>query len=291
MTVRALGYFGIGASDLAAWREFATQILGLELAAESGESLRLRTDEEEWRIAIESGEEDDLRFAGLEVEDGAALDALAGRLAQSGIAAGDDPALARKRGVERLVMARDPDGLICELYHGRKPASAAPFRSPIGVGGFVTEGRGVGHLVLAVSDIDASRHFYEKLLGFAYSDAIDMTLGPVSLRAIFLHCNPRHHSLALVPIAAPKRLHHFMLQLREFDDVGAGLDRVKAAGIPIKSTLGKHSNDHMLSFYMQTPSGFEVEYGFGAREIDDAVWVPQLYDRGSLWGHDRSPSA
>ena len=27
------------------------------------------------------------------------------------------------------------------------------------------------------------------------------------------------------------------------------------------STLGRHSNDQMVSFYMSTPSGFEVEYG------------------------------
>lgn len=291
MTVRALGYFGIGASDLPAWREFATQILGLELGSESGEGLRLRVDDEEWRIAIEPGTEDDLPFAGFEVEDDAALDSLASRLAVSGFAATEDSALAARRGVERLLVTRDPDGIACELFHGRKPSAAAPFKSPIGVGGFVTEGRGVGHLVLAVANIDASRRFYEDLLGFSYSDAIDMQLGPVSVRAIFLHCNARHHSLALVPVAVPKRLHHFMLQLRELDDVGTCLDRVKSAGIPIKSTFGKHSNDHMLSFYMQTPSGFEVEYGYGAREIDDAVWEPQLYDRGSLWGHDRSQSA
>ena len=30
-------------------------------------------------------------------------------------------------------------------------------------------------------------------------------------------------------------------------------------------TLGTHTNDRMTSFYVRTPSGFEIEYGFGGR--------------------------
>ena len=30
-------------------------------------------------------------------------------------------------------------------------------------------------------------------------------------------------------------------------------------------TPGKHSNDHMYSFYFRNPSGWMWEYGFGAR--------------------------
>jgi len=53
----------------------------------------------------------------------------------------------------------------------------------------------------------------------------------------------------------------------------------------VVSTLGRHSNDQMVSFYMSTPSGFEVEYGWGGRLVDDAVWQVQRHDRGTLWGH------
>jgi hypothetical protein len=41
--------------------------------------------------------------------------------------------------------------------------------------------------------------------------------------------------------------------------------------------LGKHTNDHMVSFYLRTPSGFNVEYGWGAREMDDATWQVQVH--------------
>jgi hypothetical protein len=74
------------------------------------------------------------------------------------------------------------------------------------------------------------------------------------------------------------------------DDVGRALDRVVAAGLPISSSLGKHTNDRMTSFYVRTPSGFDVEYGWGGVEIDDATWQVTSYDATSIWGH-RSPHA
>ena len=35
-------------------------------------------------------------------------------------------------------------------------------------------------------------------------------------------------------------------------------------------TLGRHPNDRMFSFYAKTPSGFQFEFGWGGREVDDA---------------------
>ena len=55
--------------------------------------------------------------------------------------------------------------------------------------------------------------------------------------------------------------------------------------VPIVRGLGRHTNDHMTSFYMKTPSGFDVEYGWGAREVDDATWQVQRHEKGSIWGH------
>ena len=50
-------------------------------------------------------------------------------------------------------------------------------------------------------------------------------------------------------------------------------------------TLGSHTNDRMTSFYVRTPSGFEIEYGTGGRSVDDATWVVGSYDAQSVWGH------
>ena len=147
--------------------------------------------------------------------------------------------------------------------------------------------QGVGHIVVAAPDIQKSLRFYCEGLGFRVSDTIDMKFGPMSMTMVFLHCNARHHTLALVPVPAPRRLHHFMLQLRSIDDVGATMYLVQDKGIEIASTLGRHTNDHMLSFYMRTPSGFEIEYGWGGREVDDATWHVQKHHAPSIWGHRR----
>lgn len=68
------------------------------------------------------------------------------------------------------------------------------------------------------------------------------------------------------------------------DDVGYGYDIVRDLGIPVTIEPGKHSNDHMQSFYLQTPSGFWIEYGFGGREIGPD-WEIKSYDQPMLWGH------
>jgi extradiol dioxygenase len=106
----------------------------------------------------------------------------------------------------------------------------------------------------------------------------------------FFHCNPRHHSLACIAGKPNQRLNHFMLQAQSINDVGATYDLCQEQGIPIMRSLGRHTNDHMLSFYMQTPSGFQVEFGWGGREVDDSTWQVQQHTSGSIWGHKPVPA-
>jgi len=54
---------------------------------------------------------------------------------------------------------------------------------------------------------------------------------------------------------------------------------------PFEMTLGMHPNDHMFSFYVRTPSGMNVEYGWGGLVIDEATWQVQHLDKLSSWGH------
>jgi 3,4-dihydroxy-9,10-secoandrosta-1,3,5(10)-triene-9,17-dione 4,5-dioxygenase len=41
----------------------------------------------------------------------------------------------------------------------------------------------------------------------------------------------------------------------------------------------------MVSFYVQTPGGFDVEYGTDGRTVDDSTWVSRETTTVSLWGH------
>jgi len=41
----------------------------------------------------------------------------------------------------------------------------------------------------------------------------------------------------------------------------------------------------MVSFYVETPSGFELEYGYDAIQVDPRTWRMARYDKISSWGH------
>jgi len=287
-TVSALGYLGIGASDLEAWRGYATEALGLACSERDG-ALLLRMDDAPWRIRIEQSDADDLSYAGFEVSSPEALAEISERLKMMDvqISAGSEEERA-VRGVAALARCADPNGIAIELYCGRASADDA-FVSPRGLT-FITGAQGLGHIVLMVDEESASRRFYEEGLGFKVSDTITMGKPPQSLELTFLHCNTRHHTVALAPVPGmPKRLNHIMLQVDSLDVVGKTFDLIRDREIPVSMELGKHTNDYMTSFYMQTPSGFDIEFGFGARTVDEATWEVGHYDSGSEWGH-RAPA-
>lgn len=283
-SVQALGYLELGVSSLDEWKAFAENVLGVA-CLDAEQALQLRYDDACWRIRLVETGEDDVRCAGFDAGTNANLEALKARLEGRGVEVGEASAAeAAARGVKRLLACRDPFGVGVELFVGDRRGGQA-FVSPRGVSGFVTGAQGLGHMVLAGVQAQQAEAFYVDGLGFRLSDHI--VLGPPGrqLTLTFLHCNPRHHTLALAPVPSPKRLNHIMLQVASFDDVGYGLDRALGAGVEITSSLGKHTNDRMTSFYMRTPSGFDVEYGFGGVDIDDATWQPATHHATSFWGH------
>lgn len=286
--VTRFGYIGLGVQDIHAWKDFAANVLGLMLAGESSDGATLlRMDEMSRRFMVYPSGEDDVIFYGYEVQGKAQLDALEAKLKANGVeTARASGAEKKSRAVVDMIHCQDPSGMRIEIFYGPKVEYEKPFKSERAISGFVTGEQGLGHTVLSAPDIKASRHFYEDILGFLISDYISMEVAPnFSLDLVFMHCNLRHHTLALAPIKTKKRLFHFMLQLNNLDDIGATYDLVKARDIKLGMELGKHTNDHMVSFYMKTPSGFEVEYGWGARTIDDATWSVTQHTSGSMWGH------
>ena len=82
--VTSLGYLGIGVSDLAAWKTYALDVLGIEVI-ERGSRLDLRYDDQVWRLPLTATGEDDLTFIGLEVSSIEALDTLTKTLKENRI--------------------------------------------------------------------------------------------------------------------------------------------------------------------------------------------------------------
>ena len=284
--IEALGYVGLEVSDLAAWRAFASGQLGLQWCPRDGGTVDLRLDGYATRIRLQEGPRDDLAYAGWEVRDEAALDALATRLAEAGITVERaDAAASADRRVHRLVRFADPEGNAHEAFYGPLQKTNDPFVSPTGAR-FKTGRQGLGHLVLSCRDKPAMMAFFLDTLGFRLSDHIRTEVVPGRpLEISFMRCNGRHHSLALAPVPIPKKIVHLMVEATTIDDVGRAFHRCMAAGTHLTFTLGRHANDDMLSFYPLTPSGFDIEYGWGGLEVDDETWHVLTHDANSAWGH------
>ena len=281
MRIDALGYAGVEATDLGAWRSFAREVLGVQVIEEPT-SLALRLDQYAYRIHVQHAAQDALAYLGWDVGDAANLSAAISQLTARGVSV--QPATIAElesRQVSAMAWLLDPLGNRLELFHGLARAEA-PLDLPRPCAGFRTGELGFGHAVLAVPRVDDVVPFYRDVLGMRLSDYAKQ---PFS--AVFLHVNARHHSLALLETGA-MGLHHLMIEAVSIDDVGRAYDAALEREV-VRVTLGRHTNDHMLSFYAASPSGFMVEYGWGGRSVDDATWkVEEMTHGPSLWGHERA---
>jgi 3,4-dihydroxy-9,10-secoandrosta-1,3,5(10)-triene-9,17-dione 4,5-dioxygenase len=300
--IGSLGYLRIESADVAAWREFGVRMLGMVegrgpedpagSAGSASSAVYLRMDDFPARLVIVPGARDRLLATGWEVAGPAALGAVHRALADAGVAvkAGAPDELAARR-VTELLRFDDPAGNAVEVFCGAA-LEHRPAVSPYG-NQFVTGDMGLGHVVLPVPGAaDAALAFYTDVLGFRLRDSMRMPaefLGgkpgdpPVWFR--FLGCCPRHHSLALAPMPAEAGIVHLMIEVATLDDVGRALDRCTRRGAPVSASLGRHANDLMVSFYVRTPGGFDIEYGTDGRLVDDATWVTRETTAVSLWGH------
>jgi 3,4-dihydroxy-9,10-secoandrosta-1,3,5(10)-triene-9,17-dione 4,5-dioxygenase len=294
--ISSLGYLRIESTDTGAWREFGSKMLGMtEGRGPDSSAVYLRMDDFPARLIIVPGESDRLLACGWEVADEGTLTEVAHILAAADVPVktGDASELADRR-VGQLLRLEDPSGNSLEIFSGAV-LDNRPAISPYG-NRFVTGDQGMGHVVLPAAAGEETLSFYTDLLGFRLRDSMRMPGeffgrpgGQVWMR--FLGCCPRHHSLALAPMDPAAGIIHLMIEVATLDDVGRALDRCIRRKATISSTLGRHANDLMVSFYVQTPGGFDIEYGTDGQLVDDNTWVSRESTAISLWGHVFSPGA
>jgi 2,3-dihydroxybiphenyl 1,2-dioxygenase len=280
MDIRALSYIAVEVTDPTAWADFATEVLGMPIVRPNDDDSRLllRMDERAYRFDLRRGTADRLLWLGWEVSRKADLEAAAAELTAAGVEVLPGTAAeAKERGVVDFIAFYDPAGNRQEIFYGQE-ADFRPLVLTRPMSGYLTGELGMGHAVVGVRDYRACFDFYVDVLGFRVSDTFRDFIA-------FLHCNPRHHSLALVGTTEPG-LRHVMLETRSIDDVGMAIDIAARRGILTRS-LGRHTNDKAISCYFETPSGWEIEYGWSGLQVDDEVWiVRQLAGPTSLWGHE-----
>ncbi|MBS0292090.1 MAG: VOC family protein [Proteobacteria bacterium] len=294
MDIRGLAYVVAQTTDMPRWKNFAENVLGMMTAPTADGGLLVRMDERQFRFAVEPGARDAYAASGWEVASQAAFDAAVQALRAADVAhVLEDAAFCRKRCAQQVVSFCDPSGNRHEVVWGFK-SDFAHFASPMGVARFITGGIGMGHTVLPCPDFARTAAFFKDVMGFGLSDIMNFeppgTEGVV-LPIHFLHCNNgRHHSLAIAGFPVESGCVHVMVEVEDMPEVGRAMDRMVAHKVQQTATLGQHTNDKMISFYMRTPSNFDIEFGYNGAVIDWSEHIAHEFTRVSLWGHDFSVS-
>ena len=292
MNISGLAYVVAETTDLAKWKDYAEGVLGMMTAESPDGGLYVRMDERQFRFSVQPGTRDVYVVSGWEVTGPADFEAALVVLKDAGVEVEmGDTAHCRLRCVQQVAAFSDPSGNRHELVWGFR-SDFAHFASPAGVSRFVTGNIGMGHTVLPTTDFAKTVEFATKVMGFGLSDIYNFQpAGPdgPTLPIHFFHCNNgRHHSLALAGFPVPSGCVHVMVEVENMPEVGRAMDRMAAHQVPQTASLGQHTNDKVISFYMRTPSNFDIEYGYGGAVVDWQEHIVHEFTRVSLWGHDFS---
>jgi len=285
-----LGYLVIETNRFADWRRFGTDAIGMHCDQLDADRMRFRLDAQECRFLLQRGPAEDVVTAGWQVDDHASFEQIEARVRAHGVPVTDGtPEEAALRGVERLLRFPGPKGLTQEIY--TTPVSAAEPLALRAVSGFVTGESGMGHIAMTSTKPEQIRGYFDTVFDARLSDYIDETISGLKLKIRFLRVNERHHSVA---IASTRGLHldpirtrvqHLNIQVAELDDLAQSFERVCELGFTMALGVGQHTNDKELSYYAQTPSGFEWEVGWNPIVVDEATWQPSTHRGISIWGH------
>jgi catechol 2,3-dioxygenase len=127
--------------------------------------------------------------------------------------------------------------------------------------------RKIGHVVLNVTDLEASVRFYTEVLGLQISDRYPDTMVPGGM--VFMRCNTDHHGVALVG-GAPKvertSLNHFAFEVGSPDEVFRARAWLKQRGVPIVFE-GRRRAGCQLAVEFRDPDGNNLEIYWGLDQI------------------------
>jgi 2,3-dihydroxy-p-cumate/2,3-dihydroxybenzoate 3,4-dioxygenase len=271
ITLTDISYVRSGVADLGAAVRFATDIVGLELAAPAEPGMtetgvaHLRADHRHHCLALVEGPSGVIS-SGFAVADSDALAAAETELERGGFRVRrGDPAEARSRRVREFIAFDDPFGNRLEIVSQQETITRpVAFTRPAGITEF-------GHLCLDAPDVHEAHRFWSTRFNARVSDWIGDA-------ACLLRIDPVHHKLAVFRGERPG-LCHMNFQVATIDDVFRNWHFLVEQGVEIEMGPGRHPQSTAIFLYFLGPEGFTYEYSFGVRRIeDDAAWVPRTFD-------------
>jgi 2,3-dihydroxybiphenyl 1,2-dioxygenase len=285
-----MGYVVVASQRLEQWESFGAQGIGMHLDKPAPGVLAFRMDSHTRRLIVKRGNEEDVVASGWQVDNEEVLAEIVGRLKADGVqvraGSGEE---AQLRGVESFVGFSGPKQMSVELYTRPKKTDAALAMKS---SGFVTGDIGMGHLAITSKEPEAMLGFWKKYFDARLTDKIEARIRGIDLEIEFMRLNARHHSVAVAATRGKRmdpmrtRIQHMNLEVASLDDMTNAYLNCRKLGFKVAMGVGLHTNDKDLSFYVVTPSDFQIELGWNPVLVEDeSTWEPKVHQGISLWGH------
>lgn len=152
----------------------------------------------------------------------------------------------------------------------------------------------LGHVVLGVSDMNATWAWWQSRFGLLVSDEVRAPNG--DLAALFIRCDRGdepvdHHTLNFASIpGVPPKFHHAAFEVADFDDLMAGSHHLEAKGYRHDWGVGRHILGSQVFDYWRDPWGHRVEHWTDG-DLFDANAPTNIADLPTMLGHQWGPAA
>ncbi|NNM71471.1 catechol 2,3-dioxygenase [Enterovirga aerilata] len=274
---------------------FFTEVLGMTVSAQSGDSVYLRCwdDYEHHTLKLTAGKRTGMRHMAFRTRSPQALERRVAALKGSGFDigwtdgdVGHGPAFA----------FHDPDGHRIEIYYETEWYQAPPELRPAlknQAQRFPARGanvRRLDHLNCLAADIKANREFFETYLGFRLTEQIVLDDGREA--GMWMTCTNKTYDFAytLEAHGHKGRFHHLTFALDSREEILRAADIYLENGVHIETGPHKHAIQQTFFLYAYEPGGMRVELAnAGARLILAPDWKPIVWTeaerrKGQAWG-------
>ncbi|MFL6797521.1 MAG: VOC family protein [Xanthobacteraceae bacterium] len=240
--IRRIGHVTFETPDLDKQIDYFTQVTGLVLAVREKNRALLASRLGQLVIQLRRASEARCAKLAFQVAPGSDFNELARALAANGINSelqSDD-----LPGTPKLLAFQDNKGTTIEVFS--EWDYLTPNQQVAGIGPLK-----LGHCAFVVPDVQQTRDFYERVLGFKVSDWTGDFF-------VFMRCNPDHHTVNFLR-GKRARMHHVAFEVRDFAAVAQACDVLSQHRIPIIWGPLRHGPGHNVSIYHRNPDQHVIE--------------------------------
>ena len=244
--VSRISHLSLKTPQLDAMVHHYTVVLGLTEVGGGGNTIHLACSDGTPALELSPGDSPSLDHLAFDLHAGVGIDAAARALESAGLRPGEWDGVT-PAGTDSLRLT-DPDGAVIQVM-ARKQIYAATGQPHTGAG---VRPFKLGHVASRVEKLDEVVRFYQKALGFRFSDAIGEDF-------VFLRCNADHHAVNFLRGGVPRHIHHVAFELQDWGHVKTAADELWSHGVPLIWGPGRHGAGHNLYTYHRDPDGNIVE--------------------------------